>query len=234
MEAVRFLVEAGADMNQATNDGAIPLFIAAHNGHIETVRFLVEAGADINQAMNDGATPVLIAAQNGHMEAVRLLVGAGADMNQAMNHGETPLFIAAHNGHIETVRFLVEAGAGINQAMNDGATPVLIAAHNGHMEAAEHIAASASSNATSLMAAEARLAEQVQLAATLRQQLQSMSDSHMAEAVAICKGVLAGAYARNLSWRSTGHVNLESSLPSTPEALVAAEAPSEVVGCGEA
>ena len=36
-----------------TDDGAMPLFIAVQNGHLEVVRFLVETGANKNQGRTD-------------------------------------------------------------------------------------------------------------------------------------------------------------------------------------
>ena len=50
MDVVRVLVEQGADIDKAKNDGATPLFIASQNGHVDVVRVLVEQGADINKA----------------------------------------------------------------------------------------------------------------------------------------------------------------------------------------
>ena len=55
------LIERGADINKANNNGATPLYIASQEGHVEVVRVLVERGADINKAMNEGATPLYIA-----------------------------------------------------------------------------------------------------------------------------------------------------------------------------
>ena len=39
---VRHLVEVGAHKDQATDDGAMPLFIAAQEGHLDVVRHLVK------------------------------------------------------------------------------------------------------------------------------------------------------------------------------------------------
>ena len=49
------LVEQGADIDKARNDGATPLFIASQNGHVDVVSVLLEQGADIDKARNDGA-----------------------------------------------------------------------------------------------------------------------------------------------------------------------------------
>jgi len=45
LDIVRFLVEAGAAIDQGNNNGSTPLWLAAQDGHLDIVRFLVEAGA---------------------------------------------------------------------------------------------------------------------------------------------------------------------------------------------
>ena len=57
---LQLLIEAGADKDQAANDGATPLFMAAHEGHLDVVRHLVEVGAHKDQATNYGAGPLWI------------------------------------------------------------------------------------------------------------------------------------------------------------------------------
>ena len=52
------LLEASADKDQANNQGATPLTLAAYNGHLDVVRHLVEVGADKDQADNQGARTV--------------------------------------------------------------------------------------------------------------------------------------------------------------------------------
>ena len=75
---MRALIEAGADINKATDNGATALYIGAENGHEAVVRALIEAGADVNKARDNGGTPLLIAAQVGHEAIVRALIEAGA------------------------------------------------------------------------------------------------------------------------------------------------------------
>ena len=76
LEVVRALVtELGANVDQATQDGATPLCVAAQEGHLTVVRALVaELGANVDQAMQDGTTPLFIAAHKGQLEVVRALV----------------------------------------------------------------------------------------------------------------------------------------------------------------
>ena len=72
------LLEASADKDQANNQGATPLTLAAYNGHLDVVRHLVEVGADKDHAVNSGATPLYIAAWNGHLDVVRHLAFGGS------------------------------------------------------------------------------------------------------------------------------------------------------------
>ncbi|CAK9115057.1 unnamed protein product [Durusdinium trenchii] len=134
LEVVRLLLEAGADLNAATQCGHTVLMFAAQNGHPDVVRVLLEAGADPKAATQDWATALMFAAQNGHPDVVRLLLEAGADPNAATRCGHTVLMFAAQNGHLEVARVLLEVGADPNAAMQDGATALMDATVHGHLE----------------------------------------------------------------------------------------------------
>ena len=111
LDIVRYLVERGADFNQADKWGQTPLHAAAYNGHIEVVRYLIEGkGADFNLADRWNQTPLHLAACYGHTEVVRYLIERGADFNQVDNEGETPLHLAVLFGRIDVVRILLANG----------------------------------------------------------------------------------------------------------------------------
>jgi ankyrin repeat protein len=129
--------DSGADVNQAANNGVMPLHIASKNGHLAVMRLLVEElGADVNQVMHNGDTSLYIAAQAGHLEIVLCLAKEfGAVVNQATSDGHTPLCVAAGNGHLAVVRLLVkDLAADVNQAANDGATPLYFGAQENHLD----------------------------------------------------------------------------------------------------
>ena len=76
VEDLRLLLAAGADVNQAHNNGRTPLYWASRNGKTEVVKLLLAApGIDVNQANNNGFTPLSIASVKGHAEVVKLLLG---------------------------------------------------------------------------------------------------------------------------------------------------------------
>ena len=72
----RLLVEAGADIDMAKDNGATPLLIASQEGHKEVVKTLLDLGADANLAMTEGTTPLQIAKGNNYLEIVALLEAA--------------------------------------------------------------------------------------------------------------------------------------------------------------
>jgi ankyrin repeat protein len=62
LEAVKALLEAGADYNQrAVGDNSTPMLVATINGHFDLARFLLEKGADPNAAQHNGVTPLYAA-----------------------------------------------------------------------------------------------------------------------------------------------------------------------------
>ena len=70
---VRMLLEAGAPVNEAQQDGWTPLHGAVHNGDVEIVRQLLERGADPRQQNDHGTSPIGLAADEGKAEILKLL-----------------------------------------------------------------------------------------------------------------------------------------------------------------
>jgi ankyrin repeat protein len=89
------LINAGADVNQAKDNGCSPVFIAAQKNHMTVLATLLKAGADVNSRKDDGCTPLCIAAHHGHEGVLVALLEGGAQMT-AMDNGWTPLMAASH------------------------------------------------------------------------------------------------------------------------------------------
>ncbi|CZR67067.1 uncharacterized protein PAC_16966 [Phialocephala subalpina] len=134
IEVVKLLLEKGANVNAAIEDGSTPLHRASMNGHLESVKLLLEKGANVNTATKDGSTPLHRASYNGHLESVQLLLEKGANVNAATEDGLTPLHQASYNGHLESVKLLLEKGADVNAATRYRSTPLHRASYNGHLE----------------------------------------------------------------------------------------------------
>lgn len=105
-EAVRILLEAGANPDQAAADGFTPLMVAAQNGLADIAATLISADADPNLATGDGWTALHAAANRENLEMVRQLVAAGADPASANDQGAVPADYASDASVLE------ELGAG--------------------------------------------------------------------------------------------------------------------------
>uniref|UniRef100_A0A9J8APR5 Ankyrin repeat domain 50-like n=1 Tax=Cyprinus carpio carpio TaxID=630221 RepID=A0A9J8APR5_CYPCA len=144
-EAVRLLLEAGADIDGCDSDGRTALRAAAWGGHEEILLTLLDHGAQVDRSDREGRTPLIAAAYMGHKEAVEILLNAGADLNLADGDGRTALSVAAlcvpsaagGRGHGEVVSLLLEQGADPEHKDRDGMTPLLLASYEGHEEVVE-------------------------------------------------------------------------------------------------
>ena len=86
LKVVKFLVEAGANVNASRDNGATPLHVASHHVQPEILEFLVESGADANRVTFAGASPLYIACQKGNFKMAKVLIASGADVNIAKNN----------------------------------------------------------------------------------------------------------------------------------------------------
>lgn len=133
---VRVLLNKGANVAIAADDGRTALHGSAEGGHLATTKMLVQAGADLEAADCEGITPLHMAASQGHSRIMTVLIEAGANPDSRMLSGDTPLFIAAGEGQTSAVRMLLLAGAGplLARTGEPGSelVPLDAAAHNGH------------------------------------------------------------------------------------------------------
>ena len=133
IEAVKLLLERGADINTKDKDGRTALMYAASAGCTETVKLLLDHGADINAKTKYGyRTALMLAAIGGHTETVKLLLERGADVNTIGEFDRPALMCAALEGHTEIVNLLLDHSADIHAKDKDGRTALMWAAHNGH------------------------------------------------------------------------------------------------------
>lgn len=144
-QAVRLLLEAGADVDGCDGEGRTAVRAAAWGGHEETVLTLLDYGARVDKADSKGRTPLIAAAYMGHHEAVEILLDHNADVNLADGDGRTALSVAALcaptaagvKSYGEVVCLLLERGADPGHRDHDGMTPVLLAAYEGHEDIVE-------------------------------------------------------------------------------------------------
>jgi ankyrin repeat protein len=133
LELVRFLIEAGADVNGMRERDDTPLFWAPNAEIAET---LIGAGASLHAKDFSGREPIHWAAQFARPDVIRVLLDHGCDVDIRDAKGHTPLhwatgattFIHICNltdpRALDCVRLLVDRGADVNARGLEGNVPL--------------------------------------------------------------------------------------------------------------
>jgi len=125
------------DINDASNDQHIPLYVSSQKGNFECVLKLLEMGADPEGSYN-GFTPLYVACKNGNYDIAKLLLNYGVNINTNLGDESTPLYVASQNGHCNIVKLLIEKGAIYNILFN-GKSPLYISYLNEHIDIFEYL-----------------------------------------------------------------------------------------------
>src|SRR5215470_13842095 len=135
-DAVRTLLQSGADVNTALGDGMTALHYAATRNDAELAKMLIVAGANVKATTRlGGYTPLLLASRTGNAAVLDTLVAAGADPNSATVNGTTALMFAAASGKTDAVKLLLDKGAAIDAKENTrGETALMFAAAAGRAD----------------------------------------------------------------------------------------------------
>lgn len=135
LDLMKYLVEKGADVNQAEFfDSQTPLFVSSSKGHLELVKYLIANGADPGKRNLNGEDCLWIAASSGRLEIVKFLIEQNlSDVNVTNNNSETPIYTASLQGKLEIVRYLFEKGADITiKTRSFDETPMIAAKRKKH------------------------------------------------------------------------------------------------------
>ena len=170
VQCVDMLLQKGADVNHANQQGETALMIAAEIGNAAVLGLLLNAlvkrARDMEMAVQltgklkltdndretddktdeDENTANCETQPGGRDQCVDLLPKSGsADVNGADKMGETALRKAVENGRHQCVELLLRAGADVNQADNDGVTVLMRAAARGERSTVENLITSGAS-----------------------------------------------------------------------------------------
>ncbi len=136
---VKFLLDAGADINAKDNEGNSLLSLAVAKGDVEMVKVLLDRGADINWTDINGRTllhrvsstifrrHVDTCEYNCADEMVRLLLEKGLVIDIRDGQGFTAFHRACRSGNKMLAKMLLKLGANINTVSYDGSTPLYLA-----------------------------------------------------------------------------------------------------------
>ena len=128
-EAVRRLLNAGADPNAVDRTSGDPvLMTAAKQRQVDMVQALLDAGADPNAVARTSGDPVLMtAAKQRQVDMVQALLAAGADPDAVDGSSGNPVLVmAARQGRM--FQALLAAGADPDAVDGSSGNPVLVTA----------------------------------------------------------------------------------------------------------
>jgi ankyrin repeat protein len=138
-DAVRALIQRGANVNAPRPDGATALHWAAQSDDLEMANLLIRAGANVSAADREGATPMLLVSVNRSAAMIEKLIAAGADVNAPLTkYRDAPLMMAARTGNTDAIQVLLDHGAQVNAKETwGGATALMWAVSERHPAAVE-------------------------------------------------------------------------------------------------
>ena len=136
---VQALIDAGANLNAASDEGTALVWATQEWGQLDTVRILIDAGADVDAEGTDGRTALKNAAAFGNVNIIQALINAGVNVNfQPDNlYGSTALMDAAYHGHVSAVQALIDADADVDAKATNDYTALMYAAINGYVDAVQ-------------------------------------------------------------------------------------------------
>ena len=114
-DAMRALLDAGAQLDETDGDGITALGWAAIANRLDMARLLIQRGADVNHVDKKGMTPLLYAASIdfGDATMIDLLVHSGARPGLRTKEGLSALDLARKYGHAHLVTSLQRDLAGL-------------------------------------------------------------------------------------------------------------------------
>lgn len=128
LDAVKLLIEQGANVNQILKLGITPLMVAIEESSKEIINLLLNNAANANAERNDGKTPLLIAINSkDNADIMKLLVEHGANINHQSSipgrpKNMTVLMLAVYLGFTNLIPKLLALGANPLLKNNDGKT----------------------------------------------------------------------------------------------------------------
>ena len=106
VDAIKYLINNGANINIRTNHLDSCLLLVTHNAEI--LDFLISRGGEVNTADGMERTALHYAAAVANPDSVRLLLKNDAYVNAQDEEGNTPLHDAISTGNIQTMKVLID------------------------------------------------------------------------------------------------------------------------------
>ena len=104
----KYLVDAGALVNQKTANGSFPVIEATKKGYQHLVLAMTSKGADLNARDSLGRTALFAAVSRGQERLVQALLQAGADARITDTDGINPMLLA-ESRNLKTIKSILVA-----------------------------------------------------------------------------------------------------------------------------
>ena len=133
IEAMRRLIEQGADANAIIGDQMTILRAAVAEERVEMIEFLLKNGAEpsLEKPGKNGWRPLHLACTGDALSCVSALLAAGVDVNAKTNDGTCALYFLADHYDLKrsasVAKDLLKCGAHPDEPTNLGHTPLLAA-----------------------------------------------------------------------------------------------------------
>ncbi|KAL3435422.1 ankyrin repeat-containing domain protein [Aspergillus tetrazonus] len=134
LEAVKLLLDRGADVNIQAGEHGTALQAAAYQGYQDIVKLLLDHDAEVNILGGYYGTALQAAAYMGHQDIVKLLLDHDAEVNILGGYYRTALQAAVYQGDVEVVRLLLDHDADVNIQAGEHETALQAAASIGHQD----------------------------------------------------------------------------------------------------
>ncbi len=124
IQAIRWLLQNGANVNYLDAQGNTPLMVAAWEGHGNLVDLLIKCGAVVNGKNRFGFTALVLAVHYQREAIVKRLLLSGADVNETYETQgallKNPLVVAGYHDNISIAQLLIKHGADLAVASSRG------------------------------------------------------------------------------------------------------------------
>ena len=136
-DAIKVLLNTGADPNAADADGNTCLHYTARNDCCtEILQTIISHGADVNATDKKKVTALMLACAKGNEDAINVLLDAGTYPNIADANGDTCLHYTARKEFCtEILQSIITHGADVNATNKKNVTALMMACVKGNKDA---------------------------------------------------------------------------------------------------
>lgn len=122
-QAVKWLVDNGADIEAKTKDGSTPIFYSIYSKDRSIINLLIENNANINHLNNFKRTVLQEAVISASNKFIDLLISKTKNLNNCDTHGNNLIFDAIANGGVDIIDKIAQnKEININQVNLEGNT----------------------------------------------------------------------------------------------------------------